>query len=74
VARLPLADGAIAVAWPGKAAPEAPLVVSVGGESYSAAVAPGTRARAVRVGYLGLDAARQGGDQIYLVDPTFVAR
>jgi hypothetical protein len=74
VARLPLADGAIVVGWPGKAAPEAPLVVSVGGESYSAAVASGTRARAVRVGYLGLDTARQGGDQIYLVDPTFVAR
>lgn len=74
VARLPLADGAIVVGWPGKAAPAAPLVVSVGGESYSAAVAPGSRARAVRIGYLGLDTARQGGDQIYLVDPTFVAR
>jgi hypothetical protein len=74
VARLPLADGVVAVGWPGKAAPGAPLVIAVGGKSYSAPLASGSRARAVRLGYLGLDRARAGGDQVYLVDPTFLAR
>jgi hypothetical protein len=74
VARLALADGATVVAWPGKAAPNPPLEVSVGGQSYRAAVAPGTRERVVQRGYLRLSAARQGGVQIYPGDPAFVPR
>jgi hypothetical protein len=74
VARLPLADGTVMLTWPGQGAPSAPLVVATGGHSYNAALAPGSHASAVRIGYLGLDRAGRNSDRIYIVDPTFVAR
>jgi hypothetical protein len=74
VARLPLVDGTVMLTWPGQGAPSAPLVVAADGRSYTAALAPGSHASAVRIGYLGLDRAGRNSDRIYIVDPTFVAR
>lgn len=66
--RLPLGAGTVAVAWSG-----GQFVLSHAGGAVSGPLVAGARARAVRVGYLGLNDPQGAQGEVYLVDPAFVA-
>jgi hypothetical protein len=76
VARLPLPAGEqrVWLAWPTDAAPGAQLTVSVAGSEAVAPLPAGSRARAVRVGYLGLSPGAGASGQLWLRNPVFVTR
>jgi hypothetical protein len=65
---LAVGSGPVSAHWASGA-----LTLSQGGESVAAALAPGSRARAVRAGYLGVNAPDGALGEVYLVDPAFVA-
>lgn len=66
--RLPLGVGDVVLSWGGSG-----LTIAHAGASATATLAPGSRARAVRLGYLGVDAAQAQPAGVYVVDPTFTA-
>jgi hypothetical protein len=67
-ARLPLGAGEVALAWG-----DGGLTLAHAGASASAALAPGSRARAVRLGYLGVDPPQAQATEVYVVDPAFTS-
>lgn len=67
-ARLPVGAGDVALSWANDA-----LTITHAGASDSAPLAAGSRARAVRLGFLGVDAPQSRPTEVYVVDPAFTA-
>lgn len=65
-ARLPVGTGDVALSWD-----EGGLTLAHAGASTSVALAQGSRARAVRLGWLGVDPPQAQPAEIYVVDPAF---
>ena len=66
---VPIGSGPVTVHWTGGG-----FVLSHGGASVSAPLAPGARARTVRMGYLGLNEPQGALGELYVVDPALVSQ
>ena len=66
--RIPIGAGPVTVTWAGGS-----FTLSHDGASVSGPLAPGARARAVRMGYLGLNEPQGAVGEVYVRDPSFVA-